>query len=255
MSIKYQIIESLTNRDSMIHEDMSSIIKTNNKIIYDKYTVIEFELKATKRDYSELNSSVMINRYMILSFVGNDKVAVVDLHYKSLQSYHCIGFMYTFNCGSDELNRQCADSIRSAFNKGKIEDIGDFSSLIVNKEYEFYSHVGFDGKNRKFLDVSKVINTVESSNKAVLFAKEELSKSNLKENKDYTFTYGVFSDINSNTVYIENTIKFISNNEVNTSVYDTLCGVLRDCEIRGQCSRLLRLRDEILFNLYINGDS
>ena len=243
------------NRDSMIYEDMLSINKANNKIIYSEYTDDEFTLKATKRDYSELNRSVMIDRYMILSFVGNDKVAIIDLHYKNIYSYYCIGFMYTFNCGSDELNGQCADSIRSAFDKGKIEDIGDFKALLVNKKYDFYSHVGFDGKSRKFIDVSKVINTVESNNKAVLFAKEELSKSKLKENKDYTFNYGVFSDITSDTVYIENTIQFISNNDENASVYDTLCGVLRDCEIRGQCSMLLRLRDKILFNLYINGDS
>lgn len=38
MNIKSQIIESLTNRDSMIYEDMSSINKTNNKIVYSEYT-------------------------------------------------------------------------------------------------------------------------------------------------------------------------------------------------------------------------
>lgn len=254
MSVKYQIIESLMNRDSMIHEDMSSIIKTNStKIIYDKHTVIEFELKATNKEYSELNSSVMIDKYMILSFAGDDKVAIVDLSYKNLYCYHCIGFMYTFNCGSDELNRQCVDTIRNAFNKGKIKGIRDFWSLIVDKEYDFYSHVGFDAKSKKFLDVSKVINTVESISKAVLYAREELSKSNLRENKDYTFTYGVFSDINYDTVCIVNTIEFISDNELNKSIYDTLCDVLRDCENTGKCSMLFRLRDKIMFNIYING--
>ena len=239
------------NRDSMIHEDMSSINKANNKIIYSEYTDDEFTLKATKREYSELNSSVMIDRYMILSFVGDDKVAVVDLHYKNIYSYYCIGFMYTLN---SNLNKQYLNNIKDMFHRGNIQDIRDFRSLIIDSSYSFYSHVGFNGKSKKFVDIHKVINNVELESKTVSEVRDELAKSNLMENKDYKFTYCVFTDINSDRVYIENTIEFISDNKENSDVYDTLCGVLRDCENTGKCSMLLRLKNKIMFSLYINGE-
>lgn len=251
MSVKYQIIESLMNRDSMIHEDMSSINKANNKIIYSEYTDDEFTLKATKREYSELNSSVMIDKYIIISFVGDDKVAVIDLHYKNIYSYYCIGFMYTLN---SNLNKQYLNNIKDMFHRGKIQDIRDFRSLIIDSSYSFYSHVGFSGKSKKFIDIPKVINNVELESKTVSEVRDELAKSNLRENKDYKFTYCVFTDINSDRVYIENTIEFISDNEENSGVYDTLCGVLRDCENTGKCSMLLRLKNKIMFSLYINGE-
>lgn len=250
MSVKYQIIESLMNRDSMIHEDMSSINKANNKIIYSEYTDDEFTLKATKREYSELNSSVMIDRYMILSFVGDDKVAVVDLHYKNIYSYYCIGFMYTLN---SNLNKQYLNNIKDMFHRGNIQDIRDFRSLIIDSSYSFYSHVGFNSKSKKFVDIPKVVNNVELESKTVSEVRDELAKSNLMENKDYKFTYCVFTDINSDRVYIENTIEFISDNEENSDMYDTLCDVLRDCENTGKCSMLLRLKNKIMFSLYING--
>lgn len=252
MSVKYQIIESLMNRDSMIHEDMSSINKANNKIIYSEYTDDEFTLKATKREYSELNSSVMIDKYIIISFVGDDKVAVIDLHYKNIYSYYCIGFMYTLN---SNLNKQYLNNIKDMFHRGKIQDIRDFRSLIIDSSYSFYSHVGFSGKSKKFIDIPKVINNVELESKTVSEVRDELAKSNLRENKDYKFTYCVFTDINSDRVYIENTIEFISDNEENSDVYDTLCDVLRDCENTGKCSMLLRLKNKIMFSIYINGDS
>lgn len=255
MSVKYQIIESLFIRDSMIHEDMSSISKANNKIIYSEYTDDEFTLKATKRDYSELNSSVMIDKYIIISFVGDDKVAVVDLHYKNIYSYYCIGFMYKLNCGSDEITKQYTDNMRDMFNRGKIQDIRDFMSLIIYSSYRFYSHVGFNSKSKKFIDIPKVINNVELESKTVSEVRDELVKSNLRENKDYKFTYCVFTDINSDRVYIENTIEFISDTEENSAVYDTLCGMLIDYQNRGQCSMLLRLKNKIMFSIYINGDS
>ena len=250
MSVKYQIIESLMNRDSMIHEDMSSINKANNKIIYSEYTDDEFTLKATKREYSELNSSVMIDKYMILSFAGDDKVAVVDLHYKNIYSYYCIGFMYTLN---SNLNKQYLNTIKDMFHRGKIQDIRDFRSLIIDSSYSFYSHVGFNSKSKKFVDIPKVVNNVELESKTVSEVRDELAKSNLMENKDYKFTYCVFTDINSDRVYIENTIEFISDNEENSDMYDTLCDVLRDCENTGKCSMLLRLKNKIMFSLYING--
>lgn len=240
------------NRDSMIHEDMSSINKANNKIIYSEYTDDEFTLKATKREYSELNSSVMIDRYMILSFVGDDKVAVVDLHYKNIYSYYCIGFMYTLN---SNLNKQYLNNIKDMFHRGKIQDIRDFRSLIIDSSYSFYSHVGFNGKSKKFVDIPKVVNNVELESKTVSEVRDELAKSNLRENKDYKFTYCVFTDINSDRVYIENTIEFISDIEENSAVYDTLCGMLIDYQNRGQCSMLLRLKNKIMFSIYINGDS
>lgn len=243
------------NRDSMIHEDMSSINKANNKIIYSEYTDDEFTLKATKREYSELNSSVMIDRYMILSFVGDDKVAVVDLHYKNIYSYYCIGFMYKLNCSSDEITKQYTDNMRDMFNRGKIQDIRDFRSLIIDSSYNFYSHVGFNSKSKKFIDIPKVVNNVELESKIVSEVRDELAKSNLRENKDYKFTYCVFTDINSDRVYIENTIEFISDTEENSAVYDTLCGMLIDYQNRGQCSMLLRLKNKIMFSIYINGDS
>lgn len=251
MSVKYQIIESLMNRDSMIHEDMSSINKANNKIIYSEYTDDEFTLKATKREYSELNNSVMIDKYIIISFVGDDKVAVIDLHYKNIYSYYCIGFMYTLN---SNLNKQYLNNIKDMFHRGKIQDIRDFRSLIIDSSYSFYSHVGFSGKSKKFIDIPKVINNVELESKTVSEVRDELAKSNLRENKDYKFTYCVFTDINSDRVYIENTIEFISDNEENSDVYDTLCDVLRDCENTGKCSMLLRLKNKIMFSLYINGE-
>lgn len=250
MSVKYQIIESLMNRDSMIYEDMSSINKANNKIIYSEYTDDEFTLKATKREYSELNSSVMIDKYIIISFVGDDKVAVMDLHYKNIYSYYCIGFMYTLN---SNLNKQYLNTIKDMFHRGKIQDIRDFRSLIIDSSYSFYSHVGFNGKSKKFVDIPKVINNVELESKTVSEVRDELAKSNLMENKDYKFTYCVFTDINSDRVYIENTIEFISDNKENSDVYDTLCDVLRDCENTGKCSMLLRLKNKIMFSLYING--
>lgn len=240
------------NRDSMIHEDMSSINKANNKIIYSEYTDDEFTLKATKREYSELNSSVMIDKYIIISFVGDDKVAVIDLHYKNIYSYYCIGFMYTLN---SNLNKQYLNNIKDMFHRGKIQDIRDFRSLIIDSSYSFYSHVGFSGKSKKFIDIPKVINNVELESKTVSEVRDELAKSNLRENKDYKFTYCVFTDINSDRVYIENTIEFISDNEENSDVYDTLCDVLRDCENTGKCSMLLRLKNKIMFSIYINGDS
>lgn len=251
MSVKYQIIESLMNRDSMIHEDMSSINKANNKIIYSEYTDDEFTLKATKREYSELNSSVMIDKYIIISFVGDDKVAVIDLHYKNIYSYYCIGFMYTLN---SNLNKQYLNTIKDMFHRGNIQDIRDFRSLIIDSSYRFYSHVGFNSKSKKFVDIPKVINNVELESKTVSEVRDELAKSNLRENKDYKFTYCVFTDINSDRVYIENTIEFISGNEENSDVYDTLCDVLRDCENTGKCSMLLRLKNKIMFSLYINGE-
>lgn len=243
------------NRDSMIHEDMSSINKANNKIIYSEYTDDEFTLKATKREYSELNSSVMIDKYMILSFAGDDKVAVVDLHYKNIYSYYCIGFMYKLNCSSDEITKQYTDNMRDMFHRGKIQDIRDFRSLIIDSSYSFYSHVGFNGKSKKFVDIPKVVNNVELDSKTVSEVRDELAKSNLRENKDYKFTYCVFTDINSDRVYIENTIEFISDTEENSAVYDTLCGMLIDYQNRGQCSMLLRLKNKIMFSIYINGDS
>lgn len=239
------------NRDSMIHEDMSSINKANNKIIYSEYTDDEFTLKATKREYSELNSSVMIDKYMILSFAGDDKVAVVDLHYKNIYSYYCIGFMYTLN---SNLNKQYLNNIKDMFHRGKIQDIRDFRSLVIDSSYSFYSHVGFNSKSKKFVDIPKVVNNVELESKTVSEVRDELAKSNLMENKDYKFTYCVFTDINSDRVYIENTIEFISDNEENSDVYDTLCDVLRDCENTGKCSMLLRLKNKIMFSLYINGE-
>ena len=250
MSVKYQIIESLMNRDSMIHEDMSSINKANNKIIYSEYTDDEFTLKATKREYSEINSSVMIDKYIIISFVGDDKVAVIDLHYKNIYSYYCIGFMYTLN---SNLNKQYLNNIKDMFHRGKIQDIRDFRSLIIDSSYSFYSHVGFNSKSKKFVDIPKVVNNVELESKTVSEVRDELAKSNLMENKDYKFTYCVFTDINSDRVYIENTIEFISDNEENSDVYDTLCAMLRDCENTGKCSMLLRLKNKIMFSLYING--
>ena len=250
MSVKYQIIESLMNRDSMIHEDMSSINKANNKIIYSEYTDDEFTLKATKREYSELNSSVMIDKYIIISFVGDDKVAVIDLHYKNIYSYYCVGFMYTLN---SNLNKQYLNNIKDMFHRGNIQDIRDFRSLIIDSSYSFYSHVGFNSKSKKFVDIPKVINNVELESKTVSEVRDELAKSNLMENKDYKFTYCVFTDINSDRVYIENTIEFISDNKENSDVYDTLCDVLRDCENTGKCSMLLRLKNKIMFSLYING--
>lgn len=234
----------------MIHEDMSSISKANNKIIYSEYTDDEFTLKATKREYSELNSSVMIDKYMILSFAGDDKVAVVDLHYKNIYSYYCIGFMYTLN---SNLNKQYLNTIKDMFHRGKIQDIRDFRSLIIDSSYSFYSHVGFNSKSKKFVDIPKVVNNVELESKTVSEVRDELAKSNLMENKDYKFTYCVFTDINSDRVYIENTIEFISDNEENSDMYDTLCDVLRDCENTGKCSMLLRLKNKIMFSLYING--
>ena len=240
------------NRDSMIHEDMSSINKANNKIIYSEYTDDEFTLKATKREYSELNSSVMIDKYMILSFAGDDKVAVVDLHYKNIYSYYCIGFMYTLN---SNLNKQYLNNIKDMFHRGNIQDIRDFRSLIIDSSYSFYSHVGFNSKSKKFVDIPKVVNNVELESKTVSEVRDELAKSNLRENKDYKFTYCVFTDINSDRVYIENTIEFISDTEENSAVYDTLCGMLIDYQNRGQCSMLLRLKNKIMFSIYINGDS
>ena len=240
------------NRDSMIHEDMLSINKANNKIIYSEYTDDEFTLKATKRDYSELNSSVMIDKYMILSFAGDDKVAVVDLHYKNIYSYYCIGFMYTLN---SNLNKQYLNNIKDMFHRGNIQDIRDFRSLIIDSSYSFYSHVGFNSKSKKFVDIPKVVNNVELESKTVSEVRDELAKSNLRENKDYKFTYCVFTDINSDRVYIENTIEFISDTEENSAVYDTLCGMLIDYQNRGQCSMLLRLKNKIMFSIYINGDS
>lgn len=239
------------NRDSMIHEDMSSINNANNKIIYSEYTDDEFTLKATKRDYSELNSSVMIDKYIILSFAGDDKVAVVDLHYKNIYSYYCIGFMYTLN---SNLNKQYLNTIKDMFHRGNIQDIRDFRSLIIDSSYSFYSHVGFNSKSKKFVDIPKVVNNVELESKTVSEVRDELAKSNLMENKDYKFTYCVFTDINSDRVYIENTIEFISDNKENSDVYDTLCDVLRDCENTGKCSMLLRLKNKIMFSLYINGE-
>lgn len=243
------------NRDSMIHEDMSSINKANNKIIYSEYTDDEFTLKATKREYSELNSSVMIDKYIILSFVGDDKVAVIDLHYKNIYSYYCIGFMYKLNCSSDEITKQYTDNMRDMFHGGKIQDIRDFWSLIIDSSYNFYSHVGFNSKSRKFVDITKIVNNVELESKTVSEVRDELAKSNLRENKDYKFTYCVFTDINSDRVYIENTIEFISDTEENSDVYDTLCGRITDSQNRGQCSMLLRLKNKIMFSIYINGDS
>lgn len=252
MSVKYQIIESLMNRDSMIHEDMSSINKANNKIIYSEYTDDEFTLKATKREYSELNSSVMIDKYIIISFVGDDKVAVIDLHYKNIYSYYCIGFMYTLN---SNLNKQYLNNIKDMFHRGNIQDIRDFRSLIIDSSYSFYSHVGFNSKSKKFVDIPKAVNNVELESKTVSEVRDELAKSNLMENKDYKFTYCVFTDINSDRVYIENTIEFISDTEENSAVYDTLCGMLIDYQNRGECSMLLRLKNKIMFSIYINGDS
>lgn len=239
------------NRDSMIHEDMLSIKKANNKIIYSEYTDDEFTLKATKREYSELNSSVMIDKYIIISFVGDDKVAVIDLHFKNIYSYYCIGFMYTLN---SNLNKQYLNNIKDMFHRGNIQDIRDFRSLIIDSSFSFYSHVGFNSKSKKFVDIPKVVNNVELESKTVSEVKDELAKSNLRENKDYKFTYCVFTDINYDRVYIENTIEFISDNKENSDVYDTLCDVLRDCENTGKCSMLLRLKNKIMFSLYINGE-
>ena len=197
----------------------------------------------------------MIDRYMILSFVGDDKVAVVDLHYKNIYSYYCIGFMYKLNCSSDEITKQYTDNMRDMFHRGKIQDIRDFRSLIIDSSYSFYSHVGFNSKSKKFVDIPKVVNNVELESKTVSEVRDELAKSNLMENKDYKFTYCVFTDINSDRVYIENTIEFISDTEENSAVYDTLCGMLIDYQNRGQCSMLLRLKNKIMFSIYINGDS
>ena len=164
---------------------MSSIKLSNQKVKYSDLSSVSFTNKLSASDYNAINHNIRSNGKVIISFIAVDKVVVTDVGCVSYGDY-CVGFVYQIKGRADTI-RNCLNYIVDIVNNGGFGSIDDFLYRMKKYNIVFYSDVGFDIQNHKFMDIDYIIKSFIAKNKLItrdLYA--ELSKYEFKNGRDYT---------------------------------------------------------------------
>ena len=151
--------------DSLINEDMSSIKLSNQEVKYSDLSSVSFTNKLSASDYSAINHNIRSNGKVIISFIATDKVVVTDVGCVSYGDY-CVGFVYQIKGRADTV-RNCLDYIVDSINNGGFGSIDDFLHRMKKYNIVFYSDVGFDIQNHKFMGIDYIIKSFIAKNKLI----------------------------------------------------------------------------------------
>ena len=173
--------------DSLINEDMSSIKLSNQEVKYSDLSSVPFTNKLSASDYNAINHNIRSNGKVIISFIAVDKVVVTDVGCVSYGDY-CVGFVYQIKGRADTIQK-CLNYIVDIVNNGGFGSIDDFLHRMKKYNIVFYSDVGFDIQNHKFMDI-------------------ELSKYGFKNGRDYSLESAVVINRSKTLLSIYCTIDF-----------------------------------------------
>lgn len=246
MSMKNSII------DSLINEDMSSIKLSNQEVKYSDLSSVSFTNKLSASDYNAINHNIRSNGKVIISFIATDKVVVTDVGCVSYGDY-CVGFVYQIKGRADTV-RNCLDYIVDSINNGGFGSIDDFLHRMKKYNIVFYSDVGFDIQNHKFMDIDYIIKSFIAKNKLItrdLYA--ELSKYEFKNGRDYTLNCDVVVNRSKTLLSIYCTIDFTTESGMyeGTVFWDKVVDFLHKCAKEGQCRGVISYDTFITFTVNI----
>lgn len=246
MSIKNSII------DSLINEDMSSIKLSNQEVKYSDLSSVSFTNKLSASDYNAINHNIRSNGKVIISFIATDKVVVTDVGCVSYGDY-CVGFVYQIKGRADTV-RNCLDYIVDNINSGGFIDIDDFLHRMKKYNIVFYSDVGFDIQNHKFMDIDYIIKSFIAKNKLItrdLYA--ELSKYGFKNGREYSLESAVVINRSKTLLSIYCTIDFTTESGMyeGTVFWDKVVDFLHKCAKEGQCRGVISYDTFITFTVNI----
>jgi len=246
MSIKNSIL------DSLINEDMSSIKLSNQGVKYSDLSSVSFTNKLSASDYNAINHNIRSNGKVIISFIAVDKVVVTDVGCVSYGDY-CVGFVYQIKGRADTIQK-CLNYIVDIVNNGGFGSIDDFYIRMKKYNIVFYSDVGFDIQNHKFMDIDYIIKSFIAKNKLItrdLYA--ELSKYEFKNGRDYTLNCDVVVNRSKTLLSIYCTIDFTTESGMynGTVFWDKVVDFLHKCAKEGQCRGVISYDTFITFTVNI----
>lgn len=238
--------------DSLINEDMSSIKLSNQEVKYSDLSSVSFTNKLSASDYNAINHNIRSNGKVIISFIATDKVVVTDVGCVSYGDY-CVGFVYQIKGRADTV-RNCLDYIVDSINSGGFSDIDDFLHRMKKYNIVFYSDVGFDIQNHKFMDIDYIIKSFIAKNKLItrdLY--DELSKYGFKNGRDYSLESAVVINRSKTLLSIYCTIDFTTESGMyeGTVFWDKVVDFLHKCAKEGQCRGVISYDTFITFTVNI----
>lgn len=246
MSIKNSII------DSLINEDMSSIKLSNQEVKYSNISTIRFVNNLSASDFNAINHNMRSNDKVIISFLATDKVIVVDVGNVSYGDC-CVGFVYQVNGRADTI-RKCLLYIVDIVNSGGFNDIDDFLYRMKKYNISFYSDVGFDISERKFINIDFMIKSFVANNKLInRDIYNEMSKLGFKEGRDYTLECGISVNKSKTNLSLYCTLDFTTESGLyeGSVFYDKIVDFLRKSFKGGQCRGIVPYDTFIAFSIYI----
>nr|DAU66583.1 MAG TPA: hypothetical protein [Caudoviricetes sp.] len=238
--------------DSLINEDMSSIKLSNQEVKYSDLSSVSFTNKLSASDYNAINHNIRSNGKVIISFIAVDKVVVIDVGCVSYGDY-CVGFVYQIKGRADTIQK-CLNYIVDIVNNGGFGSIDDFLHRMKKYNIVFYSDVGFDIQNHKFMDIDYIIKSFIAKNKLItrdLYA--ELSKYEFKNGRDYTLNCDVVVNRSKTLLSIYCTIDFTIESGMyeGTVFWDKVVDFLHKCAKEGQCRGVISYDTFITFTVNI----
>ena len=246
MSIKNSII------DSLINEDMSSIKLSNQEVKYSDLSSVSFTNKLSASDYNAINHNIRSNGKVIISFIAVDKVVVTDVGCVSYGDY-CVGFVYYIKGRADTIQK-CLNYIVDIVNNGGFGSIDDFLHRMKKYNIVFYSDVGFDIQNHKFMGIDYIIKSFIAKNKLItrdLYV--ELSKYEFKNGRDYSLEYAVVVNKSKTLLSIYCTLDFTTESGMYNGMvfWDKVVDFLHKCAKEGQCRGVISYDTFITFTVNI----
>lgn len=246
MSIKNNII------DSLINEDMSSIKLSNQGVKYSNISHIRFVNNLSSSDYNAINHNMRSNDKVIISFIATDKVVVTDVGNVSYGDY-CVGFVYQVNGRADTV-RKCLDTVLDTINNGGFSDIDDFLYRMKKYNIAFYSDVGFDIQERKFINIDFMLKSFVANNTLInRDIYDEMSKLGFKIGRDYTLECEVVVNKSKTNLSLYCTLDFNTESGLyeGSVFYDKIIDFLKRSFKGGQCKGIIPYDTFIAFSIYI----
>ena len=246
MSIKNSII------DSLINEDMSSIKLSNKEVKYSNLSAERLTNNLSESDFNAINHNMRSNDKVIISFIATDKVVVTDVGNVSYGDC-CVGFVYQVN-GRPDTIRKCLLYIVDIINNGGFSDIDDFLHRMKKYNIVFYSDVGFDIQNHKFMSIDYILKSFIAKNKLInRDIYDEMGKLGFKKGRDYTLECDVVVNKSKTSLSLYCTLDFTTESDLyeGSVFYDKIMDFLKRSFKGGQCRGIVPYDTFITFSIYI----
>ena len=234
---------------------MYSIKLSNQGVKYSYLSVERLTNNLSASDYDAINHNMRSNGNVFISFLATDKVVVVDVSRVSYGDY-CIGSVYQIKGRADTIQK-CLNYIVDIVNNGGFGSIDDFLHRMKKYNIVFYSDVGFDIQNHKFMDIDYIIKSFVAKNKLInrdLYI--ELDKYEFKNGRDYTLNCGFGVDKNRTNLYFYCMLEFTPESGMyeGTVFWDKVMKFLTEYCRDKQYGSVISYDTFIAFSIYICRD-